>query len=432
MQVLLIGSGGQEHALAWKIAQSPLCEKLYIAPGNAGTAEEGENVPLKPTDIAGLLKFAKEKGIDFSVVGMDDPLALGVVDEFQAAGLKIFGPTKRADEIESSKVFAKEFMARHGIPTARFQTFSSFESALAFAKELSDSEQNGKVVVKASGLALGKGAFVCRNLSEAETALRQIMVAKIFGPAGAAVVVEEFLEGPEVSIHALSDGKTYRLFPTAQDHKTIFENDTGPMTGGVGMIAPVPQFESREFMAQVEQTIVRPALEGLAKEGRVYQGLLYPGLIITAQGPKVLEFNARFGDPEPQSYLRLLKSDLLTVLHACATGTLDQINLEWTPGYAACVVLCSGGYPGEYKKGLPITGIEEAENLPVDGEGIKVFHAGTTMVDGQLVTNGGRVLGVTAVGDNLALALEKAYAAARKIHFEGMYYRRDIGRKSLA
>ncbi|HEY4525576.1 MAG TPA: phosphoribosylamine--glycine ligase [Candidatus Paceibacterota bacterium] len=421
-KVLLIGSGGREHALAWKLAQSPNLEKLFIAPGNAGTQEVGENVPIAATDLDRLVEFAKENQIDFVIVAPDDPIAMGLVDRLEAISIPAFGPHQAAAEIESSKVLAKQFMQKYDIPTAEFQVFKEFEPALTYVRE-----KGAPIVIKASGLALGKGAFVCHTLAEAETNLRQIMVDKTLGPAGDQVVVEEFLDGPEISIHVLSDGKTYKMFPTAQDHKTIFENDQGPMTGGIGMIAPVPQFESPEFLERIEREIVQPTLEGLKTEDRTFQGLLYPGLKMTSKGPKVLEFNARFGDPEPQSYLRLLKSDLLEVLYACATGHLDKVNLEWSSGYAACIVLVSSGYPGKYEKGKKITGIAEAESLP----DVKVFHAGTKIENNELVTNGGRVLGVTATGADLKEALDKAYAAVLKIKFEGMQYRKDIGAKSL-
>ena len=424
--------------MAWKLAQSPKLEKLFIAPGNAGTATlrlssgssaTSENVPIQATDLDKLTEFAKTSQIDLVVVGPDDPLALGLVDRLTVVGIPAFGPHRSAAEIEWSKAFAKNFMQKYGVPTAEFQVFEEFGPALAYVREKMPTEgpeQSRRIVIKASGLALGKGAFVCRTLEDAETALRQIMVDKVFGAAGGQVVVEEFLEGPEVSIHAVSDGKTYKLFPSAQDHKTIFENDQGPMTGGIGMIAPVPWVTFAQ-MKEIEERVVKPALAGMASEGRPFAGLLYPGLKMTKNGPKVLEFNARFGDPESQSYLRLLKSDLLDLLYASATGTLGKLQLEWAPGFSVCVVLVSGGYPGKYEKGKKITGIAEAEKLP----GIKVFHAGTALKGGELVTNGGRVLGVSAVGTTLQGALDQAYQAVKLIKFEGMQYRTDIGQASL-
>ncbi len=421
MKVLLIGGGGREHALAWKLAQSPKLEKLYIAPGNAGTAEIGENVPIPATDPDKLIEFAQANKIGFAVVGPDDPLAMGLVDKLEAAGIPAFGPNKAAAEIEASKAFSKRLMQKHGIPTAKFEVFRSFEPALEFAKKL-----GAPLVVKASGLALGKGVIICKTIGEAEQALRDMFVNKAFGPAGEEVVIEEFLEGPEISIHVLSDGKNYKLLPTSQDHKPAFDNDEGPNTGGMGTIVPLPWVNFAQ-MREIEEKIIVPVLSGMASENRTFKGLLYPGLKMTKNGPKVLEFNARFGDPETQSYMRLLKSDLLEALYACAAGTLDKANLEWENGAAACIVLASGGYPGKYEKGKEITGISEAEKIP----GVKVFHAGTALKGGKLITSGGRVLGVTALGTNLAGALDLAYQAVKLISFEGMQYRTDIGAKSL-
>ncbi len=420
-KVLLVGSGGREHALAWKIAQSPHCEKLHTAPGNAGTGELGENVPIAVTDIAALLKFALENKIDLTVVGPDDPLALGIVNEFREAGLLIFGPTKAAARIEASKTFAKDFMVKYAIPTARFASFKEYEEARKYL-----TSQPVPVVIKASGLALGKGVFVCGSLAEAETALKAVMVDKVCGEAGSEVVIEEFLEGQEVSIHAFSDGVNYKIFPTAQDHKPIFDGDKGPNTGGMGTIAPLP-WVSPETLKEIEERIVRPALTGLAEEGAPFAGVIYPGLKMTEDGPKVLEFNARFGDPETQSYMRLLRTDVLEIMEACAKGTLDKVSVEWERGGASCIVLASAGYPGKYEKGKGITGIAEAEKTP----GVKVFHAGTAVSGGKLVTNGGRVLGVTATGKDLKQALARAYEAADLVHFEGRHYRLDIGAKSF-
>lgn len=419
--VLLIGNGGREHSLAWKIAQSPYLKKLYIAPGNGGTRLLGENVPIEVMDFEKLAVFAEEKAIGLTIVSMDDPLAAGIVDFFQARGLRIWGPTKAAARIEWSKAFSKELMREAGIPTAEFGTFSGHEVALGYVRE-----KGAPIVVKASGLARGKGVYVCTSLREAEAALKNIMLDKVFKDSGSEVVIEEFLEGQEISIHALSDGTHSLLFPASQDHKTIGEGDVGKNTGGIGTIAPVP-WVTREDMADIDNRIVRPALASLAARGTPFIGLLYPGLTMTKSGPKTLEFNARFGDPEPEAYVPLLKSDLLELLDACVEGTLDACTLEWKEGFAANVVLCSEGYPDEYKIGVPITGIEDAERLP----GVVVFHAGTRYEGGQLLTAGGRVLDVCATGLTLKEALRRAYAAVELIQFEGKYYRRDIGAKSL-
>lgn len=419
--ILIIGGGGREHALAWKIAQSPRAEKIYVAPGNGGTAQTAENVPIAANDIAGLAAFAKKKAIALTVVGMDDPLALGVVDEFRKAGLLIFGPTKAADEIESSKVFAKQLMKEEGIPTADFETFADYDAASRYLNS-----KTAPIVVKASGLALGKGAIVCATLEEAHAAIKSIMVDRAFGDAGNEIVIEEFLEGQEISIEVFSDGKTWKMMPTAQDHKQIGEGDTGPNTGGIGTIAPVP-WVTPDMLKTISDTIVEPALRGMAKRGRPFTGCFYPGLKMTPHGPKVLEFNARFGDPEPQSVLRLLKTDFLDILEACAEGTLDSLQIEWHQGYAACVVLVSGGYPNKYEKGKKITGIEEAKKIT----GVEIFHAGTVYENGAYYTSGGRVLGITAKSETLRGALDLAYEAAAKIHFDGMHYRKDIGAKAL-
>lgn len=420
-KILIIGSGGREHSLAWKLAQSPKVEKIYIAPGNAGTAQVGENVAIPATDIGGLLQFAQKNNIDLTVVGPDDPLAIGVVDVFREKGLKIFGPTKGAAQIEASKVFAKNLMQHSGIPTASYKTFTDYNQALEYVKK-----NGAPIVIKASGLALGKGVAVCQTLEEAEEFLRQVMVDKIFGDSGSEVVVEEFLQGKEFSAHAISDGKTFLMFPPSQDHKPVFDGGKGHNTGGMGTIAPLP-WVTEENMSEIKDLIVEPALKGLKEAGRTFTGLLYPGLIMSPDGPKVIEFNARFGDPECESYMRLLKSDLFDVLNACAEDKLSNVQLEWHEGFACCIMLASGGYPSKYEKGKPITGIEEAEKL----DGVVVFHAGTTIKDNQLVTNGGRVLGVTATDDSLKGALDKAYAAVKLINFEGVHYRTDIGQQSL-
>ncbi|MBI4034000.1 MAG: phosphoribosylamine--glycine ligase [Candidatus Brennerbacteria bacterium] len=419
--VLIIGSGGREHALAWKLAQSPRIGKLYVAPGNGGTCQVADNIAIRATDIDGLVRFAEKNEIGLTVVGPDDPLALGVVDAFQARGLRIFGPTRVAAEIESSKAFAKNLMNEAGIPTPEFQIFSEYDKALAHVRK-----HGAPIVVKASGLARGKGVYVCKTLAEAEIALAKIMLTQVHKNAGSEVVVEEFLDGQEISIHAFCDGKTFVLLPPAQDHKPIRDNDEGKNTGGMGTIAPV-SWVSAETMRAVDEQVVCPTLQALAKRGRSFQGLLYPGLKMTTSGLKVLEFNARFGDSETQSYVRLLKTDLLDILEACVDGTLSELAIEWYSGFTACVVIASGGYPDEYEEGMPIYGVAEAENV----SGVVVFHAGTRL-DGELKTSGGRVLGVTAIGDTLRDALLRAYEAAQLIRFEGKQYRRDIGAKALA
>lgn len=437
LKVLLVGGGGREHAIAWKLRQSLRLGKLFVAPGNAGTAQIAENVPVKATDVDGLLAFALKEGIEFTIVGQDDPLALGIVDAFQAKGLAIFGPTQAAAQIEASKAFSKRLMKDCGVPTAQFDTYTDHAQALGRVQQ-HFATYRFPIVVKASGLALGKGAYVCNDLTEAEQALDEIMVKKLHGNAGDQVVVEEYIDGPEVSIHAFCDGKSFKLFPSAQDHKPAFDDDKGPNTGGMGTIAPVPWFGTGGCGPdEVSNQVVGPILEGLSKNGSPFVGLLYPGLRLRERDPAatsdyvphVLEFNARFGDPETQVYMRLLKTDLLDIFEACVEGRLHEINVEWNPGFAACVVMASGGYPSpDYKKGLPINGIDNAEILP----GVVVFHAGTKQADGQLVTSGGRVLGVTGIGATLQEALDHAYNGVECIHFDGAYYRKDIGAKSLA
>ena len=418
--VLIIGSGGREHALAWKLVQSSRIGKLYVASGNGGTRQIAENIAIDATDIDGLIQFAEQNEIDLTVVGPDDPLALGVVDAFQARGLRIFGPTRTGAEIESSKAFAKNLMSEAGIPTATFKIFSDYDDALAYI-----GERGVPIVVKASGLALGKGVYVCKTLAQAETALAEIMLEHVHKDAGKEVVVEEFLDGQEISIHAFCDGKTFVLLPPAQDHKPIRDGDEGKNTGGMGTIAPVP-WVSTDTLQTICEQVVRPTLETLTERGRQFSGLLYPGLKMTTSGPKVLEFNARFGDPETQSYMRLLKTDLLDILEACVDGTLAKLAIEWHSGFATCVVIASGGYPDEYKKGVPLRGIADAERVP----DVVVFHAGTKF-DGGLKTSGGRVLGITAIGNTLCDALDRAYEAAKFVQFEGMQYRHDIGAKAL-
>ncbi|RJQ33170.1 phosphoribosylamine--glycine ligase [Candidatus Parcubacteria bacterium] len=421
MDVLVVGSGSREHAIVWKLKQSKRLGKLYVAPGNPGTASIAENVPIGVMEFEKLADFAEENKIDLTIVGPDDPLGGGIVDVFKSRGLKVFGPSKAAAQIESSKTFAKQLMAEAGVPTAEFQVFKDYEKALNYVRT-----KGAPIVIKASGLALGKGVYVCKTIEEAEQGLKEIMLDKQFGNAGNEVVIEEFLDGQEVSIHAFCNGTEFILFPASQDHKQVGEGDTGPNTGGMGVIASVP-WVTNEQLEKIGKTIVKPTLEALVAKGTPYQGVLYPGLKMASHGPKVLEFNARFGQPECEVYMRLLKTDLLDICEAIVDGKLPS-NVEWNSGHAANIILASDGYPGSYKKGLPITGIENAEQM----EGIVVFYAGTKEQNGQLVTNGGRVLAVTATGNSLKEALDKAYAAAKKIHFEGKYLRRDIGAKALS
>ncbi len=429
--ILIIGGGGREHAVGWKVKQSPRCGALYFAPGNAGTAEIGSNVALEATDILSLIDFVKANSIGLTLALPDDPLALGIVDAFRAVGLRIFGPTKEASQLESSKAFSKHFMETHNLPTAAFKTFTSYPAAEQYVSDT----QNFPIVIKASGLALGKGVVICQDISEARHVLQSMLITKTFGDAGSVVVIEEFMTGPEISVHAFSDGVTHKLFPVSQDHKKIGEDDTGLNTGGMGTITPVP-FVDQALINTIETTIVAPTLEAMKSASIPFEGILYPGLMLTPTGPKILEYNARFGDPETQIYMRLLESDLLDIIDACIDKTLHTIDIKWSSMAACNIVLASGGYPGKYEKGKIITGIEDAETDP----DIKVFHAGTIIGDaqdpdenrrGKLLTNGGRVLGVSATGATLQEALAKAYAAVSKISFEGMQYRTDIGKKAL-
>ncbi len=419
--ILLIGSGGREHALAWKLAQSEKINKIYVAPGNAGTAQlaKTQNVPgISILDFEGLIKFAKEHRIYMTVVGPDDPLALGIVDNFQSAGLRIWGPTRAAAELEASKAFSKQLMQEAKIPTAEFRIFKSTEhqAAMAYIDEM-----GAPIVVKASGLALGKGAIVCNTVTEAKSAVEEIAIKKTFGAAGDELVIEEFLDGPEISIHAFSDGKSYKMFPSAQDHKAIGEGNTGPNTGGMGTIAPLTWVDAK-LMQEIETKVVKPTIDAMLARGKAFKGLLYPGLKLSSKGIKVLEYNARFGDPETQTYMRLLKTDLLDILDACIDGTLDKLNIEWHNASACTVVLASAGYPGAYEKGKVIEALDQ-----VDAE-VVVFHAGTQYNGVKLATNGGRVLGISALGASLEEALNKAYKAAEQIQFEGKTFRKDIGR----
>lgn len=417
MNILVIGSGGREHALCWKIAQSPLCSKLYCAPGNAGIAQIAELLPIPVSDGTTLCQAALELKIDLTVIGPDDCLADGLTDRFQASGLTVFGPTKAAAELEWSKGYAKSFMQRHQIPTARWAAFDQEEAALAY---LEKSEL--PIVIKADGLALGKGVIIAQNYSEAVSAVHMMMAEDAFGSSGQTIVIEEYLQGREISVLSFCDGVHVRCMLPAEDHKQVFDHDLGPNTGGMGVVAPVG-FVSTELMQQIEQQIMQPVLNGMAEEGKPFSGILFAGIMLTEQGPKVLEYNARFGDPETQSLMLLLQSDLVPILLACCKQTLAQTEIKWNPGVAACVVLVSGGYPANYQKGFVITGLDQ---LATD---LIVFHAGTKIVDGQWLTNGGRVLGLAAHGVDLNDALKKVYDACALVQFEKKHYRTDIGRR---
>jgi len=429
MKILVIGSGGREHALVWKLAQSSHATQMWCAPGNAGIALERlaknssavECVNIGAEDLPKLLAFAQEKQPDLTVVGPDNPLALGIVDLFQKHGLKIWGVNQKAAQFESSKVFSQKFMEKYGIPTAAAGTFDDVAAAKKFCDTL-----GGKCVVKADGLALGKGVLICTNQSEAERAVDEIMVSKAFGAAGARVVIQEFLEGIEVSMHALCDGVTAKIFPTSQDHKRALDGDHGLNTGGMGTYSPTP-FLTDAQLADAARKILEPFMRGCVAEQIDYRGILYPGIMLTKAGTKVLEFNARFGDPETQVYLTRLENDLVELLDASVSGTLGQLELKWNSSASVCVVMASGGYPGSYPKGKVIAGLDAANALPQT----KVFHAGTALKDGQIVTNGGRVVGVTALGKDLPAAQAAAYAAVAKIHFDGAQYRRDIAAKAM-
>jgi len=421
MKVLIIGSGGREHALAWKIKQSSLLKELYCAPGNAGTEQIGTNVALDPTNIVELSRFASEKEIDFTVVGPELPLTLGIVDEFESKGLKIFGPTRKASEIEGSKVFAKEFMKRHKIPTADFEIANSPDEA---KRIISSGRFPFPVVVKADGLAGGKGAIICKDIKEAEEAITLLMIEKKFGKSGERVVIEEFLTGKEVSFIVITDGRRTLPLVTTMDYKKAYDNDEGPNTGGMGAISPSPFVDPQTFQ-KIMDKIIYPAVGGLLEEGRKFKGVLYAGLMLTSEGPKVLEFNCRFGDPETQPQVLRLESDLLEILLSAYEEKLLEKEVKWSEKSAGCVILTSGGYPGKYETGKLISGLEEVENL----ENIVVFHAGTKFMDGQIVTNGGRVLNVCSTGSNLAEAMDNIYEAISLINFEGMHYRKDIGKE---
>jgi len=415
MNVLVIGSGGREHALCYRLVRAPRLRKLFVLPGNAGTAALGTNIPGDPHDIALAVSVARREAIDLTIVGPEDPLAAGIVDAFEAAGLRIFGPTAAAARLESDKAFAKQLMRQHAVPTAEARIFDDYALARRYI-----ATRDQPLVVKAAGLAKGKGAIVCDDPSEAIVAAEKMLVQRIFGDAGARIVVEERLEGREASLLAVVDGHKLFLLEPAQDHKRLHDGDEGPNTGGMGAYSPTPVIDEPTLAHIVSQILV-PTLDALVREGLYYRGVLYAGLMLTAGGPKVLEFNCRFGDPETQAILMRLQSDLLELLDAAVSGQLEQAEVRWDPRHALCVVMASGGYPDAYKTGLPICG------LPDDRDDAAIFHAGTRRDDDQVVTAGGRVLGVTALGDTLADARRTAYAVVERIHFEGACFRRDLG-----
>lgn len=417
MKILVIGSGGREHALAWKLSQSPRVSHIFCAPGNAGTAELGENVDIAVTDFDALANFAKSHEIDLTIVGPDDALAGGIVDQFHAAGLKIFGPCAAAARLESSKTFAKDFMRRHGIPTAESREFTDSSEAHSWCRTASY-----PLVVKADGLALGKGVMIATTPWEAALAIYRCMEARVFGDAGTKIVIEEFLTGVECSLHALIDGGNFLMFPDCRDHKRALDGDLGLNTGGMGTISPSGTLDS-SLRQQIQTEVMERFMAGLRADGLRFQGMLFPGLMLTSRGPKVLEFNCRWGDPETQVLVRRLESDLLPLLEATCDGKLAEQKPTWSESSAVCVILASGGYPGPITKGLPISGLGEAGA----DVGVTVFHAGTRAEKGETVTNGGRVLGVTALGEDLGQARARAYGAADKISFTGLHRRNDIG-----
>ena len=423
MKVLVIGNGGREHALAWKIAQSPLVSKVFVAPGNAGTALESglENINIKATDVSGLLNFAQQEQIDLTIVGPEAPLVIGVVDSFQKAGLKIFGPTKSASQLEGSKAFTKDFLARHNIPTAEYQNFTELEPALAYIRE-----KGAPIVIKADGLAAGKGVIVAMTLEEAEAAVNDMLAGNAFGDAGHRVVIEEFLEGEEASFIVMVDGKNVEPMATSQDHKRVGDGDTGLNTGGMGAYSPAPVVTDEVF-AKIMEQVIYPTVNGMAQEGNVYVGFLYAGLMIDKEGnPKVIEFNCRFGDPETQPIMMRLQSDLVKLCLAAVDGNLDTVKSKWDPRPALGVVMAAGGYPGDYNTQDEIIG------LPTESSSdCKVFHAGTSFEKGQVFTKGGRVLCVTALGNTVLEAQQRAYQQVNNIRWHGCFYRHDIGYRAI-
>ncbi len=419
MKVLVVGSGGREHALCWKIAQRPDTE-VYVAPGNIGMVDVATLVNIKVDDIAGLVDFAKAEGIDLTVVGPELPLTLGIVDAFQDAGLACFGPNKAAAKLEGSKAFSKELMKKYGIPTAAFDTFTDVDKAKAFVDEI-----GVPCVVKADGLAAGKGVIICMTREEADKAIEDMLTDHAFGDASATIVIEEYMVGPEVSVLAFADGKSVLPMVSAQDHKRIFDGDKGPNTGGMGAYSPAPVY-TEALSAEVNKTIIEPTIAAMAAEGTPFTGILYTGLMLTEKGPRVLEYNVRFGDPETQPIMVRMKSDIVELFQACVDGKLDEATLEWHDEAAVCVIMASGGYPASSEKGVPIHGLDD-----IAAEEAIVFHSGTAEKDGEIVTNGGRVLGVTAKDATIKGAIDKAYAAVEKINFDHMQFRRDIGARAL-
>jgi phosphoribosylamine--glycine ligase len=421
MKVLVVGGGGREHALVWKIVQSPKVTKVYCAPGNAGISEQATIVPIKANDLNGLLAFALKEKIDLTVVGPEDPLTRGIVDLFESKGLLIFGASRKAAEIEGSKAFAKEMMRKYHIPTAGYEIFDDRNEAVKYIRK-----QGAPIVVKADGLAAGKGVILCKTIEEAIQSVDEIMVEKIFGEAGKRVVVEEYLIGEEASYIAFTDGKAILPMASSQDHKSVFDGDQGPNTGGMGAYSPAPVVTD-DVNENIIQKVLRPIIYGMGEEGRAYKGVLYAGLMIHNGHPKVLEFNARFGDPETQPVLMRMKGDIVPILEACMKGTLSQHQIEWDYRASVCVVMASKGYPGDYEKGKAVKGLKEVSRA----EGVFVFHAGTALKDNEIITNGGRVLGVTGLGEDISRAIERTYQAVKKISWEGVHYRADIGRKAL-
>ncbi len=421
MKVLLIGNGGREHALAWRLAASARVTELFVAPGNAGTAQVADNVPIDPMDFAAVEKFVRDNGVGLVVIGPEDPLAGGLADRIRAIPVPVFGPGKDAAQLEADKWFAKELMRHQAIPTAEARSFTDADAAEDYVHH-----RQGPLVVKAAGLAKGKGVTVCPRADIAIDAIRSIMRDRAFGAAGGRVVIEDMLSGPECSILAFVDKTSIYIMESAQDHKAIEDGDVGPMTGGMGAYSPAP-IVTDAIISQIERDILVPAIDGLRRDGIEYSGVLYAGLMLTSGGPRVLEFNCRFGDPETQPLMMRLKSDLMEVMLAVAEDRLAEVTLKWDPRPALSVVASSGGYPGKYQTGFPITGLEDADSM----HDVKVFHAGTRLEKGKPVTDGGRVLAVTALGKDIADAQRRAYQAMEKIHFEGMYYRKDIGHQAI-
>ena len=424
MKILVIGSGGREHAIVRALKKSPRATDIYVLPGNGGISADAVCVPGSATDVAGAVDFAREIGADFAVVTPDDPLCLGMADALEHIGVPVFGPSKAAAQIEGSKVFAKGLMRKYGIPTAACEVFDDFEAALAYVDAAPL-----PIVVKADGLALGKGVTVAQTREEARSAVRAAMCERVFGESGARLVIEEYLEGPEVSVLSFTDGHTLVPMVSSMDHKRALDGDLGPNTGGMGTVAPNPWY-TPEIAAECMERIFLPTMRAMNAEGRTFRGCLYFGLMLTKDGPKVIEYNCRFGDPETQVVLPLLDTDLLEIMEATAAGRLAEVDIRWKPGRACCVILASGGYPKAYKKGLPISGLEENGQLP--GEPAEVFHAGTKLESGRYYTNGGRVLGITATASSLEEAVSRAYAAADRISFEGLHRRGDIGARALS